>query len=543
MNTISAIAPSRSFSNGKLAAISALLSLSLPNQALWMRDIPNDPSVFEYIGWSMTKGRIPYVDVWDHKGPLIYFMNELGFRITPNSIFGVGFLEFISLAVTFFLLLKVVSEFAGRNWSLLSMIVAIPCLAASMSGGNMTETWSLPFIAAAIFALWRSSVSGLCFSHAFLVGICIGAVAWLRPNQDTIPILAALVLFLIALVAKDISGAITQAVAVIVGVVLTSVAILFPIWRDHALVAMKNAYLDYNLEYSRALSFPERVKQTYQYFSYVHGFTLILFAWIAIALLVGRMEWRRSAILPSLFSVFLILGIPLELASELISGRNYNHYLVPVIPIAVIVVGYLLRAVFGEEFPRTGAARRIAIVMVMFVVGLDSIHYLVAMQRLVLRSGKSEIAVAQFIRSITGPSDRIVVLGDPRAAYVALHAQRLSEVRFFYQLPIVFRLNPRAPADRAKFVADVEAAPPKVIASTPGYVGGLCAPVADCPSVPAGPVTYESNVLPLMLANFLQANYVRVDKPGFGGLTVYVRVDIARSFHLMSVNQDATAIH
>ena len=34
-----------------------------------------DSSVFQYIGSSMLDGAVPYRDVFDHKGPLIYFIN------------------------------------------------------------------------------------------------------------------------------------------------------------------------------------------------------------------------------------------------------------------------------------------------------------------------------------------------------------------------------------------------------------------------------------------------------------------------------------
>ena len=39
------------------------------NAASWI-----DSSVFKYIGWQMAEGQIPYLDMFDHKGLLIYFI-------------------------------------------------------------------------------------------------------------------------------------------------------------------------------------------------------------------------------------------------------------------------------------------------------------------------------------------------------------------------------------------------------------------------------------------------------------------------------------
>lgn len=45
---------------------------------------PDDSSVFRYMGWRMTVGGGRcYIDAWDHKGPVVYLFNALGFLICP----------------------------------------------------------------------------------------------------------------------------------------------------------------------------------------------------------------------------------------------------------------------------------------------------------------------------------------------------------------------------------------------------------------------------------------------------------------------------
>ena len=36
-----------------------------------------DSGVFRYIAYAMQRGALPYVDSFDHKGPLIYLLNYL----------------------------------------------------------------------------------------------------------------------------------------------------------------------------------------------------------------------------------------------------------------------------------------------------------------------------------------------------------------------------------------------------------------------------------------------------------------------------------
>ena len=44
-----------------------------------------DSSVFLYIGKRMLEGKLPYRDLFDHKGPILYLIEVLGLRLSPHS--------------------------------------------------------------------------------------------------------------------------------------------------------------------------------------------------------------------------------------------------------------------------------------------------------------------------------------------------------------------------------------------------------------------------------------------------------------------------
>ena len=70
-----------------LGTIIALYPSNPNNMTLPSRD----SGVFLYIGWRFLNGDIPYRDVWDHKPPLIYFVDALGLTLTPHSLWESGF--------------------------------------------------------------------------------------------------------------------------------------------------------------------------------------------------------------------------------------------------------------------------------------------------------------------------------------------------------------------------------------------------------------------------------------------------------------------
>lgn len=53
-----------------------------------------DASVFETVAMMMQRGYMPYLDSFDHKGPVIYLLNYIGALLSPMS--GVWFVEFFS---------------------------------------------------------------------------------------------------------------------------------------------------------------------------------------------------------------------------------------------------------------------------------------------------------------------------------------------------------------------------------------------------------------------------------------------------------------
>ena len=67
-----------------------ILFLFLPASLLYygnpLDHLPGmDNGVFLYGGQQLLVGKTPYLDFWDHKGPLIYFINALGLMIGKGS--------------------------------------------------------------------------------------------------------------------------------------------------------------------------------------------------------------------------------------------------------------------------------------------------------------------------------------------------------------------------------------------------------------------------------------------------------------------------
>src|SRR4026207_2167425 len=93
-----------------LASFVGTLITLFPNNPNNMTLPSRDSGVFLYVGWRLLHGDIPYRDVWDHKPPLIYFVDALGIALTPGSFWGLWILQVFFIFFTLLFVYKLLDQ-------------------------------------------------------------------------------------------------------------------------------------------------------------------------------------------------------------------------------------------------------------------------------------------------------------------------------------------------------------------------------------------------------------------------------------------------
>ena len=190
--------------------------------------IGSDNAMYLTMGTALAKGWAPYVDVFDHKGPLLFALQGLpqwiggGYNLTA---------VFLQEVVALFACLTVVRALARALscppvWAQL-VYLAMTC--AFMDGGNLTEEYTnLPTLLALYMALrvfGQEKIGEKLFLPAAGMGVCAAAAFSLRAN-NALPIFA-----LVAVLAAGL--AITQRFAQLgqcaAGFTLGLLAVFLPI--------------------------------------------------------------------------------------------------------------------------------------------------------------------------------------------------------------------------------------------------------------------------------------------------------------------------
>lgn len=159
---------------------------------------------FQTDGVNWLYGKVPYRDFFDHKGPIIFLVNMLGFWLGGGTRYGIIVLQIISLAVTLSFIWKI-SQLAKRSslWGAICIILTLIFMTASYNVGNSVQEYNLAFITPAIYLLAKYFYDKKQTKHnpkwAFVYGLGIGSCLLLQVTH-MIPICAGILAVSIILI-------------------------------------------------------------------------------------------------------------------------------------------------------------------------------------------------------------------------------------------------------------------------------------------------------------------------------------------------------
>lgn len=331
-----------------------LIGLMVGLALIWVSPLAVQPSrdsgFFLYAGGQILKGRLPYIDFWDSKGPGIFFVNALGLWLGHGSRWGVWLIEFILLALSGTLFYRSGALKTGRAAALFASASWLFGLSRVMEGGNLTEEYSL-FFSFILLAYFLSTGSGSWIKLSILTGVTFALSFLFRANNIGIPVSVFLSFLVLLLVNRQLR--IIPWFFLLTG--LTAFLLLgvisIPFLMNGTFPAMFNAAITYNFYYSGT----------------GHGFNLnvlnglMAIGWPAFTALAGYivvlaqlLRRKLRSIFPIHFTALFLIGWPVEIILSSLSNKNYTHYFISWLPalallnLALSVIYF--RHIFSAEF-------------------------------------------------------------------------------------------------------------------------------------------------------------------------------------------------
>lgn len=189
-----------------------------------------DANAFMTVGKSMLHGIVPYRDLFEHKGPVLYMLHAFASIFSSTSFIGVWMLEIIFATAFLYICNKFSKLYIDHKYTYIyiPIIAFIVYSAPNTVKGDSVEEFCLPFFAYAIYVGIKAIKNNefLSKKECFIVGLTSGAVLWMKYTLLGFYIGYFVFFVIYAVYNKDLKGLINNLLFISLGVLVITAPVL-----------------------------------------------------------------------------------------------------------------------------------------------------------------------------------------------------------------------------------------------------------------------------------------------------------------------------
>ena len=326
----------KSFLLGISALLVAMLICTGVTSPLYPHYSGLDSSMFLITAKGLLSGKIAYVDLFDHKGPVFFWMEMLGYAMGGRT--GVWLLQCIFAVLDLLLIGKITRLFQSNFfWTAVSFYSVFFYL---FSHGNLTEEFSMPMILLGLYLELRFLASDR-KQHppvwALLYGVIIGALAFIRVNNAVILCALILCIAVILIRGREWKNLFLNLAAGLVGIALVAVPVCMYFAHYGALEDMLYATFLHNLIYAKNSTHDPIFSKKIVYYAvlYLPGILAFLVFWkhwretknrVFISLLVAVCITYLMLLYSNVYEHYFMLGLPLYMVAATVMLKDEERH-------------------------------------------------------------------------------------------------------------------------------------------------------------------------------------------------------------------------
>ncbi len=440
----------------------------------------NDSGIFMAGGLSVLEGKTLYKEVWDHKPPMVHFLNAFAFKLGGAEVVSVRVMERY-FAVALLLLFFVLVGLSLRSW-LVALVGALYLQLhffnnAIFDYGNLTEEYGAVFmVAGAVLAVVSRQVTGWKLWLAVTASGLLFSLAVFTKE----PFLLASVPWFVYLMWRwddGWKGAGLRAVAFVGGALIPALLIsgylvsngAFRDWLDVVDFNMRNAAASRTRAAAELSLWDKFVRHWPFATKRIFEHSVMMRALFGLGL-CSALWWpylKRARFIP----LVAVVAFGFNYWGTLLSARDFGHYFMQLAPDYVLVamcgVGWILFMVSKHWSGKVWLTLFLALSAV-WDVGAFSEYYSANLKRPFRAPGLGSIGA--FIQANSTKDDLVWCSHQAVSRYYIL-SKRLSPTRYIYAPDHLFVDTKASTAaeKKALLFEELQANPPKFIVDWPKY--------------------------------------------------------------------------
>lgn len=142
-----------------------------------------DVNCYMTIGLGILDGKMPYLDLYDHKGPILYYLHAFAIWLSSKDYLGVFFLELVSGVVFFYYAYKILLLYKlDKAMALLPILVIVVYCSKAFGAGDSAEELCFGFMEAVLYFNLKNILQHNDFDKFVTIfsGIICAFVFWIK---------------------------------------------------------------------------------------------------------------------------------------------------------------------------------------------------------------------------------------------------------------------------------------------------------------------------------------------------------------------------
>lgn len=298
-------------------------------------DMGLDSPLFMLIGKQILRGQRLYQDVFDHKGPVIFYLNALG-MLLPDTI-GMYIIESVNLGVMLILLHEICRLFLKHRRFIKHVLITayfLLCFAFTMREGNTVNEFANMLTMISLYAGMKYFVSDSVQHpprYAAVYAICFSLIAFMRITNGFLLVGMVLGITIHLLLCKEYRNLFYNIAGFLIGMAVITIPICVFFWIQGGLWDMLYATFLFNMTYSSTMSDPA----SFMFIDIFKGVLPCICTAVAISVnphFTGYRGLRLSMVMACFFA-----------AVSINMGVGYLNYSMIIIPLnCIAMLGMLL---------------------------------------------------------------------------------------------------------------------------------------------------------------------------------------------------------
>ena len=209
-----------------------------------------DSNCFFTVGKSIFKGLVPYRDLIEHKGPLLYFLHAFASLISYKTFFGVYLIEIVAASFFLYISYKILELFCGKNaYLIIPLLAYVVFRSKAFCHGDSAEELCFPFLSFTLYIGLKSvrNHTFLSLKESFLIGLFASCVFWTKFILCGIYVGWFIPYAIYSIINKQYKNLLNTILYIILGLIAGTIPWIIYFGINHAIIDWLKVYLYYNI--------------------------------------------------------------------------------------------------------------------------------------------------------------------------------------------------------------------------------------------------------------------------------------------------------